>query len=114
MVSLNVPNLQHCRGNDKEQNKNPAPLQKVFTLDRIWCSRCSGFGVHVGPDSAFTMNRKMHTYVGNDGKRKSIQKSHHSKPEAKKLLKEMLAKLDGITSVTYCRSYGFALWRGSL
>jgi hypothetical protein len=54
------------------------------------------------------------TYVGNDGKRKSIQKSHHSKPEAKKLLKEMLAKLDGITSVTYCRSYGFALWRGSL
>jgi Phage integrase, N-terminal SAM-like domain len=34
------------------------------------------------------------TYVGNDGRRKSIQKSHHSKPEAKKLLKGMLAKLE--------------------
>jgi len=45
---------------DKERNRNPATAQKVFTMDRIWCSRCSGFGVHDGPDSAFTMARKMH------------------------------------------------------
>jgi hypothetical protein len=44
---------------DKEQNRNPAMAQKVFTMDRIWCSRWAGFGVHDGPDSAFTMARKM-------------------------------------------------------
>src|SRR5262245_3247671 len=33
-------------------------------MDRIWCSRWTGFGVHDGPDSAFTMARKMHDSFG--------------------------------------------------
>jgi hypothetical protein len=34
------------------------------------------------------------TFIGNDGKRKSIKKSADSKPEARKLLKDMILKLE--------------------
>ena len=49
---------------DKEQNSNPATPQKVFTMGRIWRSRSSGFGVHDGPDLAFTIVRSMQDLDG--------------------------------------------------
>ena len=44
----------------KELNPIPAQLPKSFTMGRNRCSPWPGMGVHVAPESAFTLARKTH------------------------------------------------------
>jgi catechol 2,3-dioxygenase-like lactoylglutathione lyase family enzyme len=49
----------------------------VFTMGRIWCSRSSGFGVHDGPDLAFTIVRKMQAWLQNQDERRHRRDNEH-------------------------------------
>ena len=53
----------------KEPNPIPARVPKSFTMGRNRCSRWPGMGVHVAPESAFTLARKTHSGRGEKHKR---------------------------------------------